>query len=314
MAADISVVTVADLGDEAAIRFGTAIEAAQRSAGDPTVELFLVARTPEEKATAARVSERSAPAGIEPVLFDAGAGASRVAAANAAVDGTSGDVVVVADLDVTFHQRFFRILRREVTEPWDFLAPAIREGADKRPAGAAQRTRGHQLAPMDPPPRQSTAVEAGNAACVVVRRATLERRRATVGGLFDEMCRTDPALDLFWWAAQQRLIVRYVPDLMVGRSLGDASSGGLRSGEVAQRAREGMADFRVTVWKNASSVREWIGWPLGEGSLVAQAVTAHGVDGIRQYLRSWPESVRMAAAMRRDRGRVRPRRTGGDNR
>ena len=66
-----------------------------------------------------------------------------------------------------------------------------------------------------------------------------------------------------------------------------------------------MANYRVTVWKNAGGARDWLGWALGEAVYGGQAAVYGRLGGVRRYAASWPESIRVAAAIRRRRGRLR---------
>jgi len=230
---------------------------------------------------------------------DAGAGFAK--AANAGVAKASGDIVVVAKPEVTFHQRFLRRVRTEAEEKWDFLAPAVREGeGGKIQTGANKRAKTHRMVPLADLPKQPAPVNAGNGACVIVRRSVLERRSAEVGGLFEYAYATgNEDLDLFWWAERNKLTVRYVPTLYVGHAVGQE-----RIGTPEARRRE-MANYRVTVWKHATVPTDWSGWALGEAAFVSEELAVAGVKGLIRYVSSWADSVKVALAVKKSRGRLR---------
>ena len=303
MAADVSLVTVTFGDKEAAVRVGTGLDAVQRTGGDPPMEVSVVAVGPEGRAAAEALVELAAPAGIEPEIVDVEAGTSYAGAANAGVAKSSGGVVVVGNPAVTFHQRFLRRLRSEIGEQWDFLAPAVREGEDgKVAAGATRRGRTHRLVPVTDPPKQPALVRAGNACCIIVRRATLERRLEDAGHLFDESYEEGSAgLDLFWWAERKGLAVRYVPTLYVGHAVGQELL------PTAEQRQHAMANYRMTVWRHAHDPRDWVGWFLGEAAFVSQEFAVGQLSGLGRYLRSWGDSAKAASGARRDRGVQRAR-------
>src|SRR5438552_5520793 len=104
--ADLSIVTVT-FGDRmAATRVGTGLEAVQRSGGDPPMEVIVVAVGLEGKAAADELVEHTAGTSLEPAIVEVDRGTSYAPAVNAGVAKTSGEVVVAARPEVTFHQRF----------------------------------------------------------------------------------------------------------------------------------------------------------------------------------------------------------------
>jgi hypothetical protein len=303
MAPDVSIVTVT-FGDRlAGVRVGTGLDAVQRTGGDPLMEVIVVAVGPEGRAAAEEMVEHAAPAGLKPEILEIETDAPYARAANTGAAKASGDILVVANPAVTFHQRFLRRLRTEADEEWDFLAPAVREGEDgKVHAGATRRGRTHRLAPVPDLPKQPARVSAGHGACVILRRSTLERRIADAGHLFEEAYEeANAGLDLFWWAERQGLIVRYVPTLYVGHAVGQEL---LPSAEERQRS---MASYRVTVWRHADEPRDWVGWVLGEAAFVSEEFTIGQLSGVARYLGSWRDSVRAAQVARRSGGRLRER-------
>ena len=273
---DVSLVTVT-YGDRlAAVRVGTGLDAVQRSGGDPPMEVVVLAVGPEGRQAAEELVEHAVPAGLQPEIVDVEAGLrGHARAANTGAAKASGDVIVVANPAVTFHQRLLRRLRSEAEERWDFLAPAVREGeGGKIAAGATRRARTHRLVRLPNPPRQPTRVSAGNGCCVILRRATLERRVADAGHLFDEAYGEAGDLELFWWAERQGLVVRYVPELYVGHAVGQQL---LRS---AEERRRSMAHHRVTVWRYATEPRDWLGWVLAEGAFVSEEFAVGQLGGV----------------------------------
>jgi len=300
-APDITLVAVTFGDPDLAVRTGTGLEAAQRSVGSPPVELVLAAVGDDGSAAAKTIAERAAPAGLEARVLELPAGTGYVAAANAGVAAATGDIVVCTRPEVSFHQRFLRRLRVEAAESWDLLAPAVREGeGGKVPTGATHRGRALRLVPDATQPKQAQTVAAGNGACVIVRRPVLDRRVQLAGGLFEEAFEAGAEdLDLFWWAERQGLLVRFVPNLIVGNAVGQEVD------VVADIQRRAMADYRVAAWRHAAAPREWWAWVLGEGAALGEVVVAHRLDGLRRYAVSWADSLRVTRRIRRRRGALR---------
>jgi hypothetical protein len=299
MTPDVSLVTVTFGDAEAATRVGTGLEAVQRTGGDPAMEVVVVAVGPGGRSAGEQLVEHTQGTSLRPEIVDVDEGTGYTRAANAGIAKTSAGIVVVARPEVTFHQRFLRRLRIEAQEKWDFLAPAVREGESGKVAtGVTKRTRAHRLAPVDRPPSQAARVSAGNAACVIVRRAALERRIAAVGGLFEDAYETGGDLDLFWWAERHGLVVRYVPNLYVGYAVGEERV------ETAAERRRSMANYRVTVLKHAEP-KDVSGWLLGETAFLSEEVGGGGLSGLVRYVASWKDSYRTVQEIRRRRGRVR---------
>ena len=297
---DVSLVTVTFGDKEAATRVGTGLEAAQRTGGDPPMEVVVVAVGEAGRTAADALVELTHGTSLTPQIVEAPAGAGYGRAANLGITHATGDVVVVAKPEVSFHQRFLRRLRIEMDEKWDFLAPAVREGESGKVAtGVSKRGRTHRLTPVDSPPaRVAEQVAAGNGACVIVRRHILDKRVAAVGGLFEDAYESGSDLDLFWWAEHQGLVVRYVPNLYVGHAVGQ---------EVVQSAPERrriMANYRVTVLKHAKP-KDITGWVLGEAAFLSEELTAGGLSGLVRYAGSWKDSVETGRAIKRRRGKLR---------
>ncbi len=297
--ADISIVTVTFGDQPSATRVGTGLEAAQRTAGDPPVEVVVAAVGPDGRRAAEQIVALTSGTSLRPEIVEVEAGTGFARAANAGAAKATGDIVVVAKPEVSFHQRFVRRLRIEAGEKWDLLAPMVREGEDgKVAAGVSKRARTHRLVPVESPPVESAAVSAGNGACVILRRAALDRRVAAVGSLFDECFDAAGELDLFWWAERLGMTVRYVPTLIVGHAVGQWVI------ETADERRQGMANYRLTVWKHAER-KDLTGWLLGEAALVSEEATAGGLSGLVRYATSWRDSVVAARAIKQKRGTLR---------
>lgn len=304
---DISIVTVA-LGDRvAAERFATAVEAIQRTGGDPPVEVIVVAPGPQGRELADAMMKRWEATPVTGTVLEVDSATGSASAINAGVAKASGEVVVAANLDVTFHQRFLRVLRREAAEEaWDVLAPAVREGDDQHQAGATHRGRGHRLVPLERTPKEAGPVAAGHGCCLILRRAALERRVKAVGALYDEAFGTGSEdLDFFWWAEGERLRIRHQPILMVGHGVVRKSYVELFTNRSAEDQRSTMANYRVAVWRHARSPRDWLEWAMGEGAFLGEIAVAYKAEGVLRWLASWPQSARVARSIRQRQGRLR---------
>lgn len=307
----ISVITMGWRNEQHAAAFVESLARASDEAGPPAPQVVLVVNGPEGAAAGAAAALAADAAGLEVEVASLDSNTGFSGGADAGVARATGDVVVVANLDLSFDRRFLAVLRHEARpgdEPWDLLAPRVVQGRSGDDAGVSRRTGAHRLAWVSPPPAGPAAVAGGNGACIVLRRATLDRRQADAGALFDPECHSfNEDIDLFWWAARRGLTIRYVPDLAVTHALAGSFAGAHRfphrPPEVQRRI---MANYRITVWKNAAGAREWLGWPLGEAIYGGQAVVSGGLGGLRRYAASWPESIRVATAIRRRRGTLRP--------
>jgi GT2 family glycosyltransferase len=271
-------------------------------------DLVVVANGPEGEAAADTVVEVGRDLSPKLVRLDRNKGFS--GGANAGLAEARGDILVVANLDVTFDRGFLSALRAEAGEPgWDFVAPRVTQGPNGLEAGVARRKPSHRLAWVTPPPVRAGPIPAGNGCCLILRRAALDLRRAAAGALFDDEYHSfNEDIDLFWWAQRAGLVVRYAPAVSVCHALAGSFDGAhrfeARPDDVQRRV---MANYRVTVWRNASAPVDWLGWPVGELGYLAQALRGRGMAGARAYAASWPTAVATARAIRRRRGRLRPR-------
>lgn len=295
---DVSLVTVT-FGDKmAATRVGTGLEAVQRSGGEPPMEVIVVAVGPEGRAAADELVEHTTGTTLTPEIVEVDRGTTYAPAVNAGVAKTTGEVVVAARPEVTFHQRFLKRVRIEMPEKWDLLAPVVRVGEAKPPIGITKRGKTHRLVDIDNLPRQAERVSGGHGACVIIRRPALERRVAAAGGLFEDAYESGGDIDLYWWAERSGLIVRFVPNLYVGNAVGQEVI------ETAEQRRRSMANYRVTVWKHAEP-RDLTGWLLGEAAFLSEDVTTGGLSGLIRYVGSWKDSVTTIRSIRRRRGKLR---------
>lgn len=295
--------------EQHAAAFVSSLAAASAAAG-PQPQIVFVVNGPEGEAAAAEATRSAGEHGLELALLRLDTNTGFSGGANAGAALATGDVIVVANLDLTFDERFLCVLAREAAadSTWAFLAPRVLQGTAGDDAGVSRRTRSHRLAWVAPSPSVSTTVPAGNGACLVLRRSTYDRRQADAGALFDPECHSfNEDIDLFWWADRRGLEVRYVPDLRVSHALAGSFAGGHRFRDrPVEIQRRVMANYRVTAWKNASGPAEWLGWLLGEAVYAGQAVIFGHIAGVGAYAASWPEAVRTAVAIRRRRGRLRP--------
>ena len=307
--ASISVVTMGWRNERHAAPFASSLATASAVAGHPAPQVVFVVNGPEGEAAGDIAGRVAGERGLDLTVLRLDTNTGFSGGADAGVAEATGDVIVVANLDLTFDERFLAVLRREAAGevPWDLLAPRVLQGAAGEDAGVSRLTRSHRLAWVAEVPTEPTPVPGGNGSCLVLRRATLERREADAGALFDpEYHSFNEDIDLFWWAARSGLVVRYVPDLQVSHALAGSFAGGHRFRDrPVEIQRRVMANYRVTVWKHASGPGDWVGWALGEAVYGGQAAVFGRLAGVRAYAASWPEAVRTAAGIRRRRGRLR---------
>lgn len=305
----ISMVTLAWQNENFASGFLMSLERAWQAAGQPTIELIVVENGDCGKAAVSRLRDSATPLSLTIIPLPTNRGFS--GGANLGVAATSGEIVVVANLDLEFDERFLVELGSMSSRPWDLLVPAVLPLEPSRPTplntGPARRRLLHRHAWVTPPPETVRQVQAGTGSCLVLRRSTIDRRSAAVGGLFDsEYHSFYEDVDLFWWAERHHLVSLYDPALVVRHALAGSYGGRYRFGTRPPAIQQQvMANWRITVWKNARTPTDWIGWIVGEMAYLAQAIVKAGPAGTTRYLRSWAEAFRRASTIRRRRGALR---------
>lgn len=220
----------------------------------------------------------------------------------------SGDVLVVANLDLEFDPDFVIEVKARtaaLSEP-AFLVPSVasprvdREEVDSGPLRRDWLLRPVVLAAR---PSPGEKVASANGSCLIFGRSLYARRCAAVGGVFDpEYHSYCEDLDLFWWAERQRIPAWWSPNIKVLHHQGGSFGGKYRFRDRSPDLRASvMANYRLTVWRNASRMSEAFGWLFGEAGFFAMCVLYAGPSGVRDYLRSWYLSwirVRAIAARR----------------
>jgi glycosyltransferase involved in cell wall biosynthesis len=294
----VSIVTIAWRNEQHAAAFASSLAACR----GPRPQLIVVMNGEDGEKAADHVT---AQLDAEVVRLPTNTGYS--GGTNAGVTRATGDIVVVANLDLTFDEDFLAVLDDEAAHAWGLLAPAVRQGAAGLDQGVSRRTTSHRLAWVERP-ASAAFVAGGNGACLVLRRAVVARRTAELGALFDpEYHSFNEDIDLFWWAERRGVAIRYAPHLKVTHALAGSFGGAhqFRDRPVDIQRRV-MANYRVTVWKNAGNLSDWLGWPLGEAVYAGQAAIYGRLGGLGAYVASWRLALRTARAIRRRRGRLRP--------
>jgi hypothetical protein len=305
----VSVVTIAWRNEGFAHGFAKSLAHAADRASGLNLELVVVTNGPDGQLPTQALLDACRATSLSPVVVPLDGNTGFSGGANAGVARGGGEVVVVANLDLTFDEQFLDILRGEaVGHDWDLLAPRVVQGEAGQETGVSRRRRSHRLAWVVPPPATPASIPAGNGSCIILRRSTLQQREAAFGALFDPEYRSfNEDIDLFWWAERAGLVVRYVPDLRVDHALAGSFGGAHRfTARPLPIQRQVMANYRVTVWKNARGILDWLGWPLGEAQYLGQALVSRKLAGLRAYAGSWSEAFATVRAIRLRRGRLRP--------
>jgi GT2 family glycosyltransferase len=227
---------------------------------------------------------------------------------NLCCEAATGDILVVANLDLAFDAEFIDILQHAGPfEPPALIAPSVQEPRQGEEEGALKIGFLHRLRRASDVPEHASKIAAGNGSCIILPRGLYELRMKSSGGLFDpEYHSYYEDVDLFWWSEDNQIPVLFDPRLAVVHH-----HAGSFAGKYRFRDREPllqvsiMANYRVTVWKHARGGRHVIGWLLGEGGYLLMSWRAHSARGVRLYLRSWNLSVKRVMAIRRRRGRLR---------
>ncbi|MDQ3980783.1 MAG: glycosyltransferase, partial [Actinomycetota bacterium] len=129
----------------------TSLGRAADRAGPPAPELIVVVNGPEGAAAADELLAASAGTVLRPVLVRLEDNTGFSGGANAGVLRATGEVLVVANLDLTFDEAFLENLNRYASkQDWDFLAPRVVQGQDGQETGVSRRRRSHTLAWVTP--------------------------------------------------------------------------------------------------------------------------------------------------------------------
>ena len=241
---------------------------------------------------------------------------------NIACSAATGDVIVVANLDMEFDEDFVAALatHSEDLVGLCLLAPSVTSPSSRSgtiEAGAMRRDRLHRPATTLQAAGAGDKVGAGNGACIVFGRDLMTARYRAVGGLFDEEYHSYyEDVDIFWWAARNAIPVVFRPDVRVFHHQGGSFDGKYRFEDRTSDVRRSvMANYRLTVWKNAMKPVDVAGWLVGEGGYLVKCVRMGAASGVRTYVSSWVVSARRGMAIRSRRGSLRPSRvalTAGD--
>lgn len=308
----ISVVTLAWRNEGFAAGFLTSLASSWNAAGRPEIEVIAVENGSEGTAAITSLSD-CGEGTMVPVVIRVAENSGFSGGANAGVAKARGELVVVANLDLEFDVGFVAALCAVASQHWDLLVPAVLPLEHSSPgeapvnSGPARRRLFHRHAWISPAPGGAQRVQAGSGSCLVLRRSTIDSRLAAVGGLFDrEYHSFYEDVDLFWWAENRGLVALYDPSLVVRHALAGSFGGHFKyAARTAAIQEQLMANWRITVWKNARTPRDWFGWVVGELAYVAQAIVAAGPAGIGRYFRSWVDAVRDSRVIRRRRGALR---------
>lgn len=318
-----SVVTLLWRNEDYAVPFLDSLAAAAAVAAP--VELIAVQNGPDGYAAATRLENRLR--GFDDVikacLVRAPSNLGFAGGVNLGCRSASGDMLVVANLDLVFDQQFLRELGHagEACSPPCFLAPSVTKPLPGRShvnalaekgeeTGALRRGRLHRPVRLRRMPRAGARIPAGNGSCIVLGRQLYDLRRDAVGGVFDDEYHSYyEDVDLFWWAADTGVPVWFEPSIRVAHFQAGSFGGKYRFGDRTRDIqRSVMANYRLTVWKHANSLPDFLGWFLGEVGYLARCMSHGRLGGARMYASSWPLAVRRAHAIRRRRGSVRVRR------
>lgn len=225
---------------------------------------------------------------------------------NTAVDHVQGEIIVVANHDLVFAAGFLCGLSSLncATTP-AFGLPIVRTGAHDDDAEARCSLRATVRTAF----RNFTHREkrSGNAeapivsgACIVMNRLAVEWRLKTNGSVFDpEFHSYFEDLDLFWAARNDDVAMVSLPSARVTHL-----RGGSVDGKVRYRDRDEnlqcrlLANYRLTVFKNARTSLDWLGYLVGE-ALAAIRQALHGLAGLRIYVASWSKTITDWRAIRR---------------
>lgn len=231
---------------------------------------------------------------------------------------TDAEVLVIANLDLEFDRDFVSVLESEARALTGlaFLAPSVGSPpgstaeAAARETGALRRDWLHRPSKSRSIPSEGQPVPAGNGSCVVLGRRLYAVRASAVGGLFDaEYHSYYEDVDLFWWAERQNIPIWFVPQLRVIHHQGGSFEGKFRFRDRTPDVQSSvMANYRLTVWKNATGPLDVLGWVVGEAGYLARCLRISPRAGLLTYVESWAKAWTRASHIRRRRGSLRVRR------
>jgi GT2 family glycosyltransferase len=318
----ITIVTLLWRNQTYAHGFVDSLEAAACRAG-VSVELIAVENGPDGQPATAFLEERLRELScLEFHVVRTPVNRGFAGGVNLGCQRASGDVFVVANLDLVFSERFLIELRRaaEVLDQPSFLAPSVvtpRAGAGRgrgpsheercEEDGALRRGRLHRLRGLSRPPKGAQRVPAGNGSCLVFGRSLYDLRVDAIGGLFDyEYHSYYEDVDLFWWADNRGVPVWFDPHLRVIHYQGGSFGGKYRFRDRTSDVQTSiMANYRITVWKHASAASDVFFWLVGECGYLLWSLLYCRWEGARNYVASWVLASRRARAIRARRGRLR---------
>jgi GT2 family glycosyltransferase len=310
----ISIVTLLWRNEEYAGPFLCSLRRSAAKAGI-NVELIAVQNGPDGAAAAGELNRflPAAPVCVELTTTDDNLGFA--GGMNLGSQRTTGDIIVLANLDLEFGETFVEGLLQllDGSAPAGLVAPSVTtptrgpNGATVlEELGALRRSPVHRFRRVKPPDGLAP-VPAGNGCCIVMPRPTYERRVAAIGGVFDaEYHSYFEDLDLFWWASYNGEEILFDPGLQVvhhrAGSFGGKHQFAERSPDIQISV---MANYRINVWKHARTPGDLVGWFIGEIGYLAWSTTAARLRGVRNYLASWDLALRRARRIRRRRGGLR---------
>lgn len=320
----IAVVTLLWRNARYAQPFARSLAAAAEQAGT-TVQLIALQNGPDG-AEAAKLLEQATVDDdrVELLLERSQANLGFAGGMNLVARPEGADAIVIANLDLEFDAGFVEALRdhEQVVAGRAFLAPSVRvprRGSTGKvaeapghveEAGALRRDWLHRPSEVRSTPSAGQRIQAGNGSCVVVGRELLEMRGRAVGGVFDKEYHSYyEDVDLFWWAEREHIPIWFIPQLAVIHHQGGSFDGKFRFADRTPDVRASvMANYRLTVWKNAGGVLDVLGWLAGEAGYLGRCIRFGPAEGLRTYLVSWRHAWDRMRAIRKRRGslRVRP--------
>jgi GT2 family glycosyltransferase len=315
----ISIVTLLWRNEAYVTAFLESLTNAADRAGEP-IELVVISNGPEGRAALELVRTASPSPYVDITIHELAVNEGFAGGVNAGCRAASGNVIVVANLDLEFDTGFVAELV-DVAPTLDvaaFIAPAVSvpplalhadspEPTDESADGLVRRDWLHRFQPFVGPRTEGRRVPGANGSCLVFGRSLLERRSAAMGGLFDEEYHSYyEDVDLSWWAEAEDIPTWFDPSLRVAHHQGGSFEGKYRFRDRPADLRASiLANYRITVWKNASGVGDAFGWLAGELGYVLLFARIDGWRGFTGYWRSWQVTGPRARTIRARRGALR---------